>query len=181
MVGAYMGYFALLELGINAAVVQILGLDALRSAIVTRNMSFDAKIKTLRTLVNTFVTDSAVAKEFDSSAKKARKCGETRNVVAHTPFRASPISDGVQFYPISATSKFDQPKMDWPIETFLSQIGEVNELDNELRAIEKRMSMQRIAEALMKASSQPQDDISLSSLGGLFGLLPPSEEQEANP
>jgi hypothetical protein len=181
LVGAYMGYFALLELGINSAVVEILGLDALRSAIVTRNMSFDAKIKTLRTLVNMFVTDSAVAAQFDKNAKRARKCGETRNVIAHTPFRASPDSDGVQFFPVSAASKFEQPKMDWPIETFLSQIDEVNDLDNELRGIEKRMSMQRIAAALMKASDQADDNMSLSGLGGLFGLLPPSDETGANP
>ncbi|MBZ9922226.1 hypothetical protein LB579_31600, partial [Mesorhizobium sp. BR1-1-7] len=60
-------------------------------------MGFDDKIKTLRTLVDLFVTDKKDAKRFDDLTKRARKCGEHRNIVAHTPFRQSATSDGVEF------------------------------------------------------------------------------------
>lgn len=43
LVGAYIGHFALLELGINNALKTVLKLDVAASLIVTRNMTFDEK------------------------------------------------------------------------------------------------------------------------------------------
>ncbi|MER8431162.1 hypothetical protein [Mesorhizobium caraganae] len=52
LVGAFMGYFALLEVGINEAIGQVMGVQGARLAIVCRNMGFDDKVKTLRALVD---------------------------------------------------------------------------------------------------------------------------------
>ncbi|TAU53707.1 hypothetical protein ELI43_13320 [Rhizobium leguminosarum] len=164
LVGAFMGYFALLEAGINSALGEVLEVKGIRGAIIARNMSFDDKIKTLRTLVDLFIFDKAQAKNFDDLARRARKFGEIRNVVAHTPFRRSPKSDGVEFFPLSAASTLKFPDMDWPIDEFLRQIDSINETDNGLRSIESKMSIQRIAQALIQ-SPPPK-----GSLGGLFGL-----------
>lgn len=41
--------------------------------IVSRNMRFDEKIKTLRTLVNFFLTDKGKAEQFDAMAKARQK------------------------------------------------------------------------------------------------------------
>ncbi|MBZ9857473.1 hypothetical protein LB566_27175 [Mesorhizobium sp. CA13] len=130
-------------------------------------MGFDDKIKTLRTLVDLFVTDKKDAKRFDDLTKRARKCGELRNIVAHTPFRQSATSDGVEFFPISASSKLEFIDMDWSIDDFLREIKIINQIDNDLRSIEKRMSIQRMAQALMDV---PENKGTATPLGGLFGL-----------
>jgi hypothetical protein len=144
------------------------GVKGISRAIIGRNMGFDNKVKTLRTLVHLFVFDQAEAKKFDELAKRARKYGEIRNIVAHTPFHHSTSSDGVEFFPLSASSKVEFPDMDWSIDDFLKHIDNINQIDNDLRAIERRMSLQRIAEALVRVPgpAEPQP----SGLGGLFGL-----------
>jgi len=163
LVGAFLGHFALLEAGIDAAVSETLQIKGARSAIVTRNMSFDDKIKTLRALVDLIIINKEQAKQFDELARRARKYGEKRNVVAHTPFRRSFKSDGVEFLAISANSTLKFPNIDWSIEEFLLQIDDINSIDNELRTIENKMSLQSIAQALMQPGAS-------SKLGGLFGL-----------
>jgi hypothetical protein len=169
LVGAFMGYFALLEEGIGTALGEVLGIKGARRAIVTRNMSFDEKIKTLRTLVNFYIVDKTLAKAFDEVAKRARKCGEQRNIVAHTPFMASSVSDGVQFFPISASSKLEMPDMDWSIDDFLDHIDNINKIDNDLRSIEKRMPLQRIAEALLRGADAKSSEPDMAPpIGGLF-------------
>ena len=189
LVGAYMGTFALLEQGIDTALGEVMGVAGLRRAIVARNMGFDDKIKTLRTLVDLFIHTGAEKKRFDELAKSARKCGETRNIVAHTPFRKSSKSDGVEFFPISATSKLTFPDMDWSVDEFLKQIDNIQAIDNGLRAIDRQMSFQRVAEALMQTSEAGKPGPMKGALGGLFGLgasllqeeadgAPPHEEQD---
>ncbi|MER8473195.1 hypothetical protein NKH23_28060 [Mesorhizobium sp. M1328] len=177
LVGAFMGFFALLESGIGTALGEVLGVNGARRAIITRNMAFDEKIKTLRTLVDLFIFDRVLAKKFDKLAIQARECGVLRNIVAHTSFRASSVSDGVQFFAMSANSKLKVPDMDWSIDIFLSHIAHINQIDNELRLIESQMPLQRIAEALMREpdakSSTRQSDPTLGGLfplAGLFGL-----------
>ncbi|PDT50467.1 hypothetical protein CO661_02290 [Sinorhizobium fredii] len=164
LVGAFLGYFALLERGVDAALGEVLEVNSIRGAIVARNMSFDDKIKTLRTLVDRFVTDKTQAKNFDELAKRARNFGATRNVVAHTPFRRSSKSDGVEFFPLSASSTLEYPEMDWPIDEFLRQIDAITETDNALRSLESRMSLQRVAHALLRGPGPK------GAFGGLFGL-----------
>lgn len=169
LVGAFMGYFALLEQGIETALGEVVGIKGARRAVIGRNMGFDDKIKTLRTLVDLFISDKDAANKFDELARRSRKCGELRNIVAHTPFRHSSTSDGVQFFPVSANSKLTFPDMDWSIDHFLMNIDNINRIDNELRSIESRMWIQRIAEALMRipnTTTAPND----AQLGGLFGL-----------
>jgi hypothetical protein len=144
---------------------EVLGIKGARQMIIGRNMGFDDKIKTLRTLVNSFIYDQALAKKFNELAKRARKCGEARNIVAHTPFRASNLSDGVQFFPISASSRLETPEMDWSIDHFLTRIDDINQIDSELRMLESRMPLQRIAEALIRSTSAVEP-----KLGGLFTL-----------
>ncbi|PWK65895.1 hypothetical protein [Aminobacter sp. AP02] len=171
LVGAFIGYFALLEQGIESALGEVVGVDGVRRAIIGRNMGFDDKIKTLRTLVDLFITDKVEAKRFDDLAKRARKCGELRNIVAHTPFRQSSTSDGAEFFPISASSKLEFPDMDWSIDDFLMQIDSINQIDNDLRSLEKRMSLQRIAEALMQVpDANDARGERAAAVGGLFGL-----------
>jgi hypothetical protein len=179
LVGAFMGFFALLEQGIETALGEVVGVKGVSRAIIGRNMGFDDKVKTLRTLVNLFISDRAEAKKFDDLAKRARRYGEIRNIVAHTPFRQSKTSDGVEFFPVSASSKFEFPEMDWSIDDFLKHIDSINQIDNDLRSIERRMSLQRIAEALMPVHgpSEPQQ----SGLGALFGLGAALLEEKDNP
>lgn len=43
LVGAYIGHFALLELGVNNAIKTVLKLEVAASLIVSRNMTFDGK------------------------------------------------------------------------------------------------------------------------------------------
>lgn len=169
LVGAFMGHFALLEEGINAALGEVLEVKGIRRAIVARNMSFDDKIKTLRTLVNTFILNQSHAKDFDDLAKRARKIGETRNVVAHTPFRRSAQSDGVEFFAFSASSTLKFIEMDWPIDEFLRQVLLINEIDNELRSIDSKMAMQRVAQALINGPGR-NGTLASDQMGGLFGL-----------
>ncbi|MFK0273329.1 hypothetical protein ACIQUG_06625 [Ensifer sp. NPDC090286] len=166
LVGAYLGYFALLEAGVNDAVSSVLEIKGLRAAIVARNMSFDDKLKTLRALVAEYIHDKEEARAFDDLAKRAKRCGESRNIIAHTPFRRSEQSDGVEFFATSANSTFKYIDMDWTIDEFLQQIDNINEIDNSLRSVGTRMSIQRIAEALLKPSKLNPP----SNMGGLFGL-----------
>lgn len=170
LVDAYMGHFALLEQGIDTALGEVIGLAGARRAIVARNMGFDDKIKTLRTLVDLFVLVDTEKKRFDDLAKSARKCGETRNIVAHTPFRRSSKSDGVEFFPISATSKLTFVDMDWSVDEFLKQIDNIQAIDNGLRAVDRQMLLQRVAEALMRTSEAAKPEPMTKGLGGLFGL-----------
>lgn len=162
LVGAYIGHFALLEMGINNAIKTVLNLDVAASLIVTRNMTFDEKLKNLRALVQFFVFDKQKAKRFDDLAKKARDISELRNVVAHTPFRGSQVTDGVNFFVTRANTFLKIEDMDWSIDEFVERIDHIRKTDNELREIEKSMSIQRIAEALTKAQESP--------FGGLLGL-----------
>lgn len=164
LVGAYLGYFALLESGINNAICDVLELKGARALIVTRNMAFSDKIKTLRSLVNFVVRNEEQAKTFSRLAHTAKEISETRNIIAHTPFHASNTSDGVTFFVIKATSNLSVDNLDWSIDDFLREIDHINDTDNRLREIEKRMSLQRIAEALMKSGS------SVEKFGGLLGL-----------
>ncbi|RWC15934.1 MAG: hypothetical protein EOS52_07215 [Mesorhizobium sp.] len=188
LVGAFMGYFALLEVGINAAIGEVIGITGARLSIVSRNMGFDDKIKTLRALVDFHIADLSQAAKFDELARRARKYGEFRNIVAHNPFRRSHISDGVEFFQTSASSKLDFPKMDWSIDEFLKRIDEINQIDNDLRSIEHRMSIHRIAE-LLKSGNVTTDtiekgtDLGLLSLFGLDAMTflddsTPDEEQK---
>jgi hypothetical protein len=170
LVGAYMGFFALLEEGIGTALGEVLGVTGARRIIITRNMSFNDKIKTLRSLVNFYVVEKDLADKFDELARQALTCGEIRNIVAHSPFRASSASDGVEFFPITATSKLKMPDMDWPIDDFLKHIGNINKLDNDLRSIEERMPFQRIAEALLGGNDAKSSKLEMGPLSGLFGL-----------
>jgi hypothetical protein len=164
LVGAFLGYFALLEQGIESALGEIVGIRGAQRVIIGRNMGFDDKIKTLRSLVAFFIVNKNEAKRFDDLAKRARKYGELRNIIVHSPFRRSTKSDGVEFFAISATRKLEFPDMDWSIEDFLNRIDDINAIDNELRAVDRQMSIQRIAEALMQA---PKNE---KGLGALFGL-----------
>lgn len=162
LVGAYIGHFALLELGINNALKTVLKLDVAASLIVTRNMTFDEKIKNLRALVKAFVRNKEEAKRFDELAKEARKISELRNVIAHTPFHGSSITDGVSFFVTKASSTLELEDLDWSIDQFVEQIDHVRQIDNRLRELEKTMSLQRIAEALSKRDAPP--------FGGLLAL-----------
>lgn len=175
LVGAYIGHFALLEMGINNAIQQVLNLNPAAAMIVTRNMTFDEKIKNLRALVNFYVFDKEQAKRFDRLAQDSRKISEERNIIAHTPFHASPASDGVVFYVRSANSTLKTDDMDWSVDDFLRRIDHILETDKALREIEDRMSLQRIAQALLKNENAPP-----APLGGLSGLLL-QQEQEATP
>lgn len=163
LVGAFMGYFALLEVGINSAVGDILDIDQAKLSIITRNMSLNEKINTLRSLVNFYVFDKAKAEEFDKWALSARKISEARNIVAHTAFRASSNTDGVEFFTIEAKKHLKVVETHWTIDEFLALIDEINMIDNNLRSIKSRMSLQKIAKALM--DSPPR-----GALGGLFAL-----------
>lgn len=172
LVGAFMGYFALLEAGINSTMSNVLEINGLRAAIVTRNMSFDDKLKTLRALIAEFIIDKEEAKAFDELAKRAKKCGETRSIVAHTPFYRSAQSDGVEFFATSANSTFRSIDMDWTVDEFLRQIDNINEIDNAPRSVGTRMSIQRIAQAILN----PRHLKPASPMGGLFGLAPNKDE-----
>lgn len=176
LVGAYIGHFALLEMGINNAIQQVLNLNPAGAMIVTRNMTFDEKIKNLRALVNFYVVDQEQAKLFDRLALQARKISEDRNIVAHTPFSASAASDGVVFYVLSANSTLKTDDMDWSVDDFLTRIDHILKTDNALREIEHRMSLQRIGQALLTNETAPK-----GAFGGLFGLggLLLQQEQEA--
>lgn len=163
LVGGFMGYFALLEAGINGALGDVLDVAPPKLSIITRNMSLNDKINALRSLVNYYVTDKAKADEFDKWAVRARKISEARNIVAHTAFRASPKTDGVEFFTIEAKKHLKFAETDWTVEEFLARIDEINTVDNNLRSLKSRMSLQRIADALMR--SPPR-----GAFGGLFGL-----------
>ncbi|MGR9055501.1 hypothetical protein ACU8NH_06235 [Rhizobium leguminosarum] len=164
LVGAFMGFFALLEEGVNKALAEVLDVSNLPAAIIARNMPFDNKIKTLRTLVSLFIYDKGKAASFDELARRAKKCSEDRNIVAHTAFRASLKTDGVEFFALSANSTLKFPDIDWSIDTFLEHIDTINKIDNGLRTLENTKSMQSIAKALMKSPNAP------IAVGGLFGL-----------
>jgi hypothetical protein len=168
LVGAYMGYFALLEEGVNEALGVILNIDGSRRIIVGRNMGFDDKLKSLRALISAFVYDEAKRQRFDKLAIRARNIGQTRNVVAHSPFRGSEQSDGVEFFAWSATKELRDLEMDWSVDRFLTEIASINQLDSEMRSIESQMTMQRIAEALTR-NEAPRKGTSLpGTFGGLF-------------
>ncbi|ATU91450.1 hypothetical protein [Phyllobacterium zundukense] len=170
LVGGFMGFFALLEEGIGTALGEVLGVKGARRIIITRNMSFYDKIKTLRSLVNFYVVEKELADRFDELAQQSMKYGEMRNIIAHSPFRGSHASDGVEFFPITASSKLKMPDMDWSIDDFLDHIEKINKIDNELRSIEKRMPFQRIAEALLAGNDASSKSQMESPLSGLFGL-----------
>jgi hypothetical protein len=174
LVGAFMGFFALLEAGIDIALGEMLELHGARRAVVTRNMAFDDKIKTFRSLVDLFLSDREEAKRFDELARRARSYGEKRNIVAHTAFRASPKSDGVEFFAISATSTLKFPDMDWSVDEFLRQIDDMISIDNALRSIQSKKSLERIARALALPESGRK-------LGGLFGLGAEFLSEEGKP
>jgi hypothetical protein len=165
LVGAFLGFFALLEAGVNEAIGEIMQIDPVRRTIVGRNMGFDEKIKTLRVLVDLYVQDPEDKKSFDKLAVQARQFAEQRNILAHTPFRRSPVTDGVEFFVVAASKKLQFPDLDWSVDDFITKIEGINTLDNELRSIEKKMSLQRIAEALTADIQQTP------TKGGLFGLL----------
>jgi len=150
LVGAFMGSFALFEDGINIILGEVVGLKGARRAIVCRNMEFDDKIETLRALVDRYISDEAEAKRFGDLAKRAGEYGLLRNRIAHTPFRPSPTSDGVQFFQTSANSKLIRPDMDWSIDDFLMHIDSINQSDNDLRSMD-RHTILRIADALIRA------------------------------
>ncbi|MER9674496.1 hypothetical protein [Mesorhizobium sp. M0208] len=182
LVGAFMGYFALLEVGINAAIGQVMGIEGARLTIVGRNMGFDEKIKTLRALVDFFIVGKEQAQKFDALATRARKCGELRNRIAHTPFRQSPKSDGVEFFLVSAAKKLEFPAMDLSIEDFLAHIDDINQIDNDLRSLENKTSLQRVAEALMTATGAKDSVTDTASIfGGLFGLGSAFLDEETKP
>lgn len=162
LVGAYIGHFALLEMGINNAIQEVLSLNTAGAMIVTRNMSFGDKIKTLRSLVDHLVLDRNEAVQFDSLARQARAISEDRNMIAHTPFYGSHHSDGVTFFKTTANSSLKFEETDWSIDEFVTKIDHIRETDNGLRRIEKRMSLQRVAEALVKTDEQ--------NVGGLLAL-----------
>lgn len=168
LVGAYMGYFALLEEGVNEALGVTLNIDGSRRIIVGRNMGFDDKLKSLRALISAFVYDEAKRKRFDKLATDARKIGEIRNVVAHSPFRGSEQSDGVEFFAWSATKELRNLEMDWSVDRFLTEIDGINHLDNEMRSIESQMTMQRIAEALTRNETPRKGSTLPGTFGGLF-------------
>ncbi|MBB5041898.1 hypothetical protein [Shinella fusca] len=168
LVGAFMGYFAVLELGVNEALSKVLGLEVAASVVVSRNMSFDDKLKTLRALVSRFTISESKAKEFDELVKRARKCGEIRNTIAHSPFRRSEKTDGVEVFVVSANSSLKFIEMDWSVDRFLGQIDEINTIDNELRAIEKTVAMHRIGEALLNLGERESADG--EQVGGLLTL-----------
>jgi hypothetical protein len=150
LLGAFTGHFALLEVGINSAVEEVLEVKGARAAIITRNMAIGDKIKTLRTLVDLYIFPSERAEEFSKHALRALKFGEIRNVMAHTAFRQSSKSDGVEFFTMEANSKLKHPGINWSIDNFLRHIGKINQLDNRLRSIESRMSVKRVAKALIE-------------------------------
>ncbi|SMD19585.1 hypothetical protein [Rhizobium sp. RU36D] len=162
LVGAYIGHFALLEMGINNAIKTVLNLNTAASLIVTRNMTFDEKIKNLRALVQFFIYDKEKAKKFDKLAKEARNISELRNIIAHTPFYGSQTTDGVRFFVTKASSSLEIENLDWSIDEFIERIDHVRQTDNGLREIEKSMSLQRIAEALSERDIPP--------FGGLLAL-----------
>ena len=171
LVGGYMGFFALLEAGIDEAIGQVMDVKGVRRAIIGRNMTFDEKVKTLRSLVNFYIFDVSERQKFDKLAVKARNTAEERNIVAHSPFRASAKTDGVEFFAVSANKELKFLEMDWSIDDFVGRIDAINTLDNALRSIESRMSFQRIADALLEnQSSSEAAPNQIGTLGGLFQL-----------
>lgn len=151
LVGAFIGHFALLEESLGDALGQALGVEKARLWIVTRNMTFDDKVKTMRTLVDRFIIKEDRAKHIDSLCLRARKFGEMRNIIAHSPFRASLQSDGVEFLVVSANSKLKFPEMDWELAKFVEVLHDLNALDDEFRALEVISDLDRIAYELAAA------------------------------
>jgi hypothetical protein len=96
-------------------------------------------------------------------------------VVAHTPFRKSDTSDGVEFFAMTAKSSLKFQHLDWSIGEFMRQIDEANSVDNELRSMENKMSIQPVAKALIKRSEEGQ--LPLGLLGGLFAFDKPQADE----
>lgn len=152
LVGAFMGFFAHLEQGIEIALGELLNVRGPRLLVICRNQTFDDKIASLRSLVDLYLSDRDEAKLFDELARRARKYGEHRNVVAHTPFQGSVVSDGVTFFPITASSKLKVRNMDWSHDDFIHHIGNIMEIDNALRAMKERPGWRKVADALHRAN-----------------------------
>lgn len=154
LVGDYLGHFALMESGLDSALGELLGLRPLQLATVARNMDFSHKVYALRTMIEISLWSEG-SKLYKRIAKDAVDCSTVRNVIAHTPFAQSSISDGVTFLVVRARGKFEAIEDDWPIERFASEISKVESVGKAMRGIHQRLSNQRIAELLVNAHPSP--------------------------
>lgn len=166
--GLYMGHFSLMEVGLNNALIRGLNVDKINGTILTRNISFADKIKSLKCLVSIAYKEAERMKHI-SLLNRAIKCGETRNIVAHTPFMASKKTDGIEFYLIKANKELEFPEMDWSVDEVFSHVDEVREVDNELRELVIENHTHRIAQALLNRPSK-NAPAQIGPLGALFGL-----------
>jgi hypothetical protein len=133
----------------------------------------DDKVKTLRTLINRYVFEAQERDRLDKICLGVRKYVEHRNVIAHSAFRPSETSDGVEFFAWTANKELKSITMDWPVKQFHDAVDAINKLDNDLRSMESAASIIALARALQKRQA--------SDIASLFAYPPPPLTEDEEP
>jgi hypothetical protein len=172
LVGAFMAQFGLLESALSDALATMLKLEGLNMVIIMRNMQFSDKVRTFRTLVDMYIWPREEKKKYDDLAKQMLSLADDRNMIAHTVFKPSQISDGVDFLLVRAAKKLEFPDMDWPVAKFAQVIQNMENVQASLQGVKSQMAFSAIAKALLERNPAPGGLAGLFALGASLDDLP---------
>jgi hypothetical protein len=119
LVGNFMDVWSSLDSAIDAAIAGALRLNKIQEYILGRNVSFTNKINILGALCSVSQLMPEYKKYYADMLKDIiNNFYWRRNIIAHDMFRASKISDGVEFLTMRARGNVRFPDIDWSVEEF---------------------------------------------------------------
>ena len=180
LVGKFLFEWAVLEAHLRDAIAHSLDLDPLQSGIVNANIQFRDKIHILKTAV--FVSPAFSEEEKKSAIKTLDKISDFsshRNMIAHNGFIATPEGH-VQFMVIVAKGAIKVPEIIWSIKDFQFRYDKINELSSALKEITRKISVHKLAQAIMAERLAPTGAFGALGMGGLLQLSPAQEQEHSD-
>lgn len=159
LVGAYMGYFAVMECEINDMIQECFNLSSPDALILCTNLNYHSKIKILKTLNDTYSGNEDARKRVDQNLTKVGDLSKDRNMVAHTPFVPSKKKDGgITFLRTSASKKINIIPIEWTIEEIETKCSKLFQAAKFVRELSPKLA--EVADETRERSEQILADLS---------------------
>jgi hypothetical protein len=118
LIGRFLQMWSLMECELNDAIGEALDLSSMQTEILCNNIQLRNRLHILRTLAAISALDEEEKRRIDKRLNQIGEYISHRNMVAHTPFVPSEMSNGVQFVGAKARGALKFFVEDWSVEKF---------------------------------------------------------------
>ncbi|MET1415920.1 hypothetical protein ABVF61_26855 [Roseibium sp. HPY-6] len=186
LVGQFLWHWAYLEASINDAIATALELGHPQRYIVTKNIQFRDKIKTLKASV-------AVASSLSDEERRMHKrtlnkisdYAAKRNIIAHDMFGPDDDTDSVMFLRTVASDRFELPVDLWSTDDFVAAFTDLDNFRDQVTALEESLktanNFKRIAQALVGKETGIEALFSYDSMDAPDFPVEPNSDRDPDP